>query len=360
MRIPYVEPIFFAPDSLPQRALTNDKKTKKFEALAAEYTGAKYAVATSSGTIALYITYRALCLRLKNIAMPAYTWRSTAEAAHMANAMPVFVDIDESFCLDGGKIAGKVGAICVVDCFGCPADYDQLLAICGKQSIPLIVDSAHSFGAKYKSNKIGQYGVHCYSFSPTKVIVANEGGLVTCNDSNLAEELISLRRWAGRMTEFNAACALEGLKRLPFTLEKKAEIANGYRTFALDHGFVTQNIPAHCRSTHKDVAIVCNGGQERDALKRHLEAAGIETKVYFLPANRLIMGPFAQGNLRITEKIYQQSLCLPSWPGADQSYILGKIDNFSRKRLCRVGKQPRTNISTESEILPLFSKAAFS
>ena len=337
--IPYVNPenVFVHSSTVPDRILTDGPIVRKFEELAAQYTGAKYAVACSSGTIALYCVYRSLGLAGKKIAMPSYTWRSTAEAALMANAEPVFVDIDpETLCIEHNNIP-KSDAVVAIDCFGNPAPYDLLQLRCPGH-IRLIVDSAHSFGSLYCGEKIGKYGIHCYSLSPTKVLVANEGGLITCNDASLADELRQLRRWAGRMTEYNAACAILGLKKLPEIIAEKKRIAEKYRQFFHDVGWDTQKIHAEDSSTFKDVIAILSAHADRNNLKRHLENCEIETRIYFWPCHTL--GHFhADRELVHTNDVYARSICLPSWPGVDQEYVLKCLGEFAKRRqqLCQAG-----------------------
>ena len=152
--IPYVNPekIFKAPEKYKaSRILSNDRNVRELEKRAAEYTGAKYAVATSSGTMALYCVYRALGLAGKRVYMPSFTWRSTAESAIMAGAKPCFCDItDSDFCLDPDAVTPQFNdcaALCANDCFGAPANYAELEKICALSQMPFIIDSASAFGA---------------------------------------------------------------------------------------------------------------------------------------------------------------------------------------------------------------------
>ncbi len=272
--------------------------------------------------MALYIAFRVLDIRGKNIVVPAFTWRSTAEAAIMAGGTPIFADIEEktlTLYLDVLGFGFKSDIICVNDCFGCPSDYQKL----EESGYSIIYDSASAFGATYWKKPIGMLGIHCFSLSPTKVLTANEGGLVTCNDENFADELKDLRRWAGRMTEFNASCALEGLKYLPETLIKKRKIVEKYHEFAINQGWQVQEVPEDRESTYKDCIVILPDMQERDSLRDYLEAAGVETRIYFTPTNEYLRGvDYYAGNLSITEDIHSRGLCLPCWSGVDQEFIL--------------------------------------
>lgn len=319
------------------KILSNGPLVREFEEKAAEYLGAKYAIATCSGTMALYIMYRALNLRGKRIAMPAYTWRSTAEAAIMAGARPIFFDVfEDNFCLNYRKLRDKVFDIIIVnDCFGHPADYEEL----SQFGVRVLSDSASAFGARYKGKKLGEFGTRIFSLSPTKHMTANEGGLITSNDESFADEAKKVRRWAGRMTEYNATCALHGLKFQADILEEKAEIAINYRAMAVNLGYSFQKQSGGVEGTNKDFVLVLNSKQGRDVLKEHLEAAGIETRIYFTPAN-LFLKPdqFDSWNLDVTERLWNTTLCLPSWPGVDQDYIIKVVERFYECQLLRKQK----------------------
>lgn len=355
-KISYVNPanIFRnAANYRPEKIISNGRIVQEFEEKAAEKLQSKYAVACSSGTIALFCVWESLGVRGKAILMPSFTWRSTADAARMSGATPFFVDIDpKTMCFDLDVAAllesganTQIAAICAVDVFGCPADYDLL----EKLSTPYVIDSAHSFGSKFRGDGIGKYGIHCFSLSPTKVLIANEGGLITCNDASLAESLKTVRRWAGRMTEYNAACALEGLKNLDNVIVEKNRIAEFYRGMCAKLDLQCQEIPDHCSSTYKDFIVVCHSQSERDALKDTLEkTGGIETKIYFEPAHKIEKFKYCPKTpLYETEEIFNRSLCLPSWVGIDCKYVASVVEKhfIERTTIC-----PGTICQTNSAI----------
>lgn len=367
--IPYTNPVnvIRRPRDISNTILAKGPVTQRFEKAAAVHLGSKFAIATGSGTISLYCVYRALGLRGKKIIMPSFTWRSTAEAALMAGAIPVFCDIEQdTFCIDPEKVGvryadggGDISAVVAVDCFGCPAEYDALLK--ASSNAPLIVDSAHSFGATYRGHGIGHYGIHCFSLSPTKVLTSGEGGLITCNDENLAEELRDMRSWAGRMTEYNAGCALDGLKNLPNVLASKTKIFANYSRYAKQRGWQIQQVSARHTSTCKDVIVVLETGAERDALQAHLAAAGIETKVYFVPCHTMPhFSSYDRDEIAVTTDLFRRSLCLPSWRGMNQEYVFSVLDKIKEKTLCPVGMNRKTNTDTESATPAYSSREAFS
>lgn len=351
MKIQYVNPIgTFAQGDAPRNGiLTDGPIVREFESRAAERLGAKFAIACSSGTIALFCLFRVLGLAGKEIIMPAFTWRSTAEAAKMAGARIVFADIDaNTFLLDVDQvdelITDSTGAVCAVDCFGLPADYYSLSGICARHNIPLIGDSAHAFGATYHDKPLGEFGLHCYSFSPTKVLVGNEGGLITCNDSGLADELRQTRRWAGRMAEYNASCLLAGLKSLDRVIDQKREIFEKYAAMAARIGIETQFMPIGRESTNKDVCLLFDSQSDRDELQSCLLAEGVETRTYFTPATQFCGEPprgYIAGDLKVTNEVYSRSLCVPSWPSVDVDFIVSLIESHFCRHTVTAGKESK-------------------
>jgi len=339
MKIDYVNPLQVfknAKDYIPERILSNGRRVIEFEEKAAEYLGSRYAVATSSCTIALFCIWEVLGISGKKVLLPSYTWRSTADAIRMAGGIPVFGEVDTTLCLSRKKcykteciIETCVEAVCVTEAFGCPARYEDL----EKLTVPYVIDAAHSFGSLYRGEKIGKYGIHAFSLSPTKVLISNEGGLITCNDVNLANELKDVRRWAGRMSEYNAACALEGLKTLSDTIFEKQKIARRYRDFAQSVGWQIQEINPNNSSTFKDVIFILKSEDERDKLKVHLENAGIETKIYFVPAHTIKQYRNSESmNLDFTSHLFHSSLCIPSWVGIDQDYVMTELQKFVERK----------------------------
>ncbi|HXB12327.1 MAG TPA: DegT/DnrJ/EryC1/StrS family aminotransferase, partial [Bacteroidia bacterium] len=133
------------------------------------------------------------------------TWVSTANVILYCQAKPVFVDIDPiTFNLDTSqlksKITSKTKAIIPVHLFGLCADMDAIKEIA--QNIPLIEDGACAAGAAYKNTPAGGLGtIGCFSFHPRKSVTTGEGGMLTTNDSKLAEKLEQLRNHGASISE---------------------------------------------------------------------------------------------------------------------------------------------------------------
>lgn len=161
----------------------------RFEEKFAEFHDAKYCISTSSGTTALWVALKAAGVKAGDeVIVPPYTFIATASAVLMANAVPIFVDIDENtFNIDPelieDAITGKTKAIMPVHIAGNPVDMDRILSIGIKHNIPIIEDAAQAHGAEWKNNKVGALGTGgIFSFQTSKNMSAGEGGAIVSNN----------------------------------------------------------------------------------------------------------------------------------------------------------------------------------
>ena len=175
-------------------------KIEEFERLMADYIGVKYAVAVSSGTAALHLIIKALGIgEGDEVLVPSFTFVASVNAILYERAIPVFVDINpETYTLDPKdlekKITSRTKAIMVVDIFGHPAEWDEILEIAQKYNLKVIDDSCEALGAEYKGKKIGTFGdASAFAFYPNKQITTGEGGIIVTNDTKIAELCRSMR-----------------------------------------------------------------------------------------------------------------------------------------------------------------------
>ena len=162
---------------------------KAFEDQFAEFQDAKYCIATSSGTNALWVALKAGGVSAGDeVIIPPYTFIATASAVLMANAVPVFVDIDpETFNIDPGliekAITERTKVIMPVHIAGNPADMDRINDIAKKYDITVIEDAAQAHGAEWDGVKVGALvsgGI--FSFQSSKNMNSGEGGAIISND----------------------------------------------------------------------------------------------------------------------------------------------------------------------------------
>lgn len=229
----------------------NGPKEVMFNKMFAEYTGTEYAISAVNGTVTLQLALEALGIGYGDeVILPGITWQATAATIIDVNATPVLVDVcEDTWCIDPkaieAAITTKTKAIVPVHLYGSFADMDAILDIAKKHNLFIIEDCAHKHGGEWKGKKAGSIGdIGSFSFQLSKHLTAGEGGTLTTNNHELAEKMDALRncgrrpegeeykdvdKGAGvysdegnfiqsgnyRITEFQAAILIEGLKRLP-------------------------------------------------------------------------------------------------------------------------------------------------
>ncbi len=221
---------------------------RKFEEEFASYVGSKYAIAVSSGTAALHVALISLGVGPGDeVAVPSYTFYSTASSVILSGARPVFIDVDiRTGTMDPGDLASKiterVRAVIPVHIHGHPADLDSIREVIGEKEIYVLEDSAQAHGALYKGSKVGSLGeAGAFSFYPTKNMTTGEGGIITTDDEYVYERARAIRdqgqvskyehHYIGfnyRMTEINAAIGIVQLRKLDKFNARRKEIASIY------------------------------------------------------------------------------------------------------------------------------------
>jgi len=175
--------------------LASGPRTKQFEKEFAKYIGVEHAIAVTNGTVALDVALKALNLGPGDeVITSAFSFIASGNCILFQNAKPVFADIDpRTFNIDPSdvaeKITSKTKALIPVHMFGQPAKMDALKEIAEDNRIFLVEDAAQAHGAEYKGQKAGSIGnMGCFSFYATKNMTAGEGGIITTNDTELAEK----------------------------------------------------------------------------------------------------------------------------------------------------------------------------
>lgn len=174
--------------------ITSGPKTAEFEGNLAKYCNTNHAVALNSATAGLELILKVLNISGDDeVITTPYTFAATSNVLVHRGIKPTFVDVKkDSFLIDVEKIydaiTPKTRAIITVDIAGVPVDYDavkEVLKAKNREDIILISDSAHSFGATYKGEKVGgQFDFHVFSFHAVKNLTTAEGGAITYNDNN--------------------------------------------------------------------------------------------------------------------------------------------------------------------------------
>lgn len=320
------------------RLLTNSSKVRELEAKAAAYVGVKHAVAVSSCTSGLMLVWRAYDLQ-GEVIVPSFTFSATGVALQWNGLRPRFVDIDEqTLNVDPARVEEAIGpetlGIMGVHIWGNPAVPDRLEAIARARGLKLVFDSAHGLGARFRGRAVGQFGdAEIFSLSPTKLVVAGEGGLVATNDDELARRIRVGRDYGNpgnydleypglnaRMGEFNAVLGMRSLDQVEGNLARRQRLAELYRDrLGRLPGIRFQTITPQSTSSYIAFGIILDAaafGLSRDQLAKALDAEGITTRKYYVPVlhhQRIFASyrPMYDGRLPITERVSANVLCLP-------------------------------------------------
>ena len=171
----------------------------RFEEEFARFQDSKYAVAVANGSIALYIALKACDIKLGDeVIVPSYTFQATAISVLLANAIPVFSDIDPStynICHESVEslIGDKTKAVIAVHLGGQPANMSKLKEICNRNGLILIEDAAQAHGAEWKGKKVGSIGdAGIFSFQSSKNMTAGEGGTIVTNSDAIYEKAVAI------------------------------------------------------------------------------------------------------------------------------------------------------------------------
>ena len=320
--------------------ITNSTWVQEFESQVAEYLGVKHVVAVNSCTGGLMLAWRAQKLQ-GQVVLPSFTFPATAHALIWNGFTPRFADIDpDTLNLDTASVEEAIGpdtvGILAVHTFGNPATPDKLEAIAKTHGLKLVFDSAHAIGSTYQGRPVGAFGdAEVFSLSPTKLVVAAEGGLVTTDDDELARQIRIGRDYgnpgnydtelvglSARMEEINAVIAIRSLEALEENLLNRRRLADLYQA-RLDRlpGLRFQKIAPKSRTTYKDFPIIVDPqtfGVTRDELGTALAAEGITTRKYFYPPvhEQQSLQAYNQsytGILPGTKDVSRNILCVPMY-----------------------------------------------
>src|SRR5207248_10778072 len=177
------------------------KECEAFEAELAKYVGTKHAVLASSWTAAGFLLHRAMELkRGDEILVPSHTAFPTIEPMIHFGAKPVFIDINETYCLDvdllEASITSRTVGILPVHLYGHPANLDRIFEITQKHCLWVIEDCAQAHGARFKDKRVGSMGVAgAFSFFSSKNrTVMGDGGFITTQGDPPADKMRMLRK----------------------------------------------------------------------------------------------------------------------------------------------------------------------
>jgi len=304
------------------------KFVDRFEVMMAEYTGAKYAIATVNGIAALHIALQLVGVdKDSEVITQPLSFIATCNAISYCGAKPIFIDVDrhtmglspESLLLflqeqteqraDGcyNKTTGnRISAVLPMHTFGHPCRIDDIAVICYEHNIFLVEDAAESLGSFYKNKHTGTFGrIGIFSFNGNKTITAGGGGMIVTNDEVLAKRAKHITTTAKiphayefihdeigynyRLPNINAALGCAQMETLDEILKNKRELALAYERFfaGKDINFVKE--PKNAKANYWLNAVILQNKKTSDKFLKITNDAGIMTRPIWRLMNRLEM-----------------------------------------------------------------------
>ena len=344
--------------------LTMGERVAEFEKAFAVFTGAKYAIATNSGTSSLEIILRSIGVAGKTVIVPSNTMMASPAAVVHAGGRVIFVDCErENLQLDPKdlkrKLRGDTKAVMLVHIGGIisPAFY-EIKEICDKNGVVLIEDAAHAHGATIDGKQAGTLGLAgSFSFYPTKVIVTAEGGMITTNNEDIYRKSISLRdhgrtpddpnnhveigyNW--RFSELHAVLGIQQMKKAKKILEERRKIAGWYDSkLEGTKGIKKVKIPANVKSSYYKYIVFLDDNIDREMIKKTLKdkySMSLTGEVYShpchsQPAFKKYPGTVANDpadTFPQTEYVARKHICLPIYPGLTEAEVDYIVDSLKK------------------------------
>lgn len=349
-------------EALESNWLTTGPRVQEFENAFAESTGARYAVALSSGTAALHAAMFAAGVGKRpndEVIVPAITFVATANAAVYLGAKPVFADVDPNTVLIdpldvARKITPNTRAIVAMDYGGQPCDYAALQAIADQHQLILISDACHSLGGSVDAKPVGSLAdFTCFSLHPVKQITSGEGGVVVTGNSQAARAIKSFRNhgittdhrqrelaaqhqyametlgFNYRLNDMQCALGLSQLGKLTRFTVRRNDVARFYKTLIDPIPYL--DVPAtRAGAGHAYHLFVVRWnsdltGVSRDQAFESMRCRGIGVNVHYQP---VYQHPFYQqrygdqtGCCPNAERVYTEILSLPIFPQITEADI---------------------------------------
>ncbi|RXI73142.1 hypothetical protein DP127_05650 [Clostridium tetani] len=218
--------------------ISSGEKVKEFEQQVSKYIGVKNGIATSSGTMSVVFSLKALDIKKGDeVIIPTYLCPCILEAVLAVEATPVLCDVDTEWILSKKTVEPHITtntkAIIVPHICGISVKIEDLLEF----GIPIIEDIAQAFGGMLNNRKIGTYGDFTVcSFGAIKCLTTGEGGMVLTNNDEMCEKIRKFKVFSP-MSDIQAMLGISQLKMYDFFLERRKKIANMYlKEFSIFEG----------------------------------------------------------------------------------------------------------------------------
>lgn len=373
-RIPFNKPSFagnearYIAEAIERGHISGDGHfTKACHALLEELLGVPKVLLTTSCTHALEMAGLMLDLRPGDeVIVPSFAFVTTVNAFALRGAKPIFADVRaDTLNLDERTLERHIGprtkAIVVLHYAGVACEMDPILEIAARRKIPIIEDNAHGLFAKYRGRLLGTFGaLATQSFHETKNFTCGEGGALLINDRARVERAEIIREKGTNRSRFLrgqvhkytwvdvgssylpsdllAAFLLAQLEARETIQRRRADIWNRYArelaSWARSIGATLPTVPAHCEQSFHMFYLLLRSQEQREALIKHLEAAGILAVFHYLPLHQSEMGKKLggkDGDCPVTEDISSRLLRLPFFnrlSEAEQGQVISTLLAF--------------------------------
>ena len=320
---------------------------ERFEQGFADLMDAEHCVSCANGTDALYIAMKALGAGPGDeVIVPAMSWISTSETVSQTGAKVVFCDVDPvthtlDVALAETLITERTVGIIPVHLYGFPADMPALMALAEAKGLWVLEDCAQAHLATIEGQKVGTFGTAAtFSFYPGKNLGAmGDAGAITTSDKALGDHMAKFARHGGlrkgeheieginsRLDGLQAAVLNLKLERLARWTARRRDIARAYLDAFADLPF--QRPPQReGLDSAWHLFVVCT--DERDALKAHLQASGVQTAINYpvaLPLLPCYRGSAPQpARFPHAQKLGETCLSLPLFPEMTEAQIARAI-----------------------------------
>lgn len=321
----------------------------QFENMMAEFTGTRYAVATSSGTTALHISLILAGVQQGDyVIVPNLTFIASLNSVKYTGASPILVDVkedtwqmdmdllesfleSETVSRDGVRVHAKdnrvVRAIMPVHVLGNMVDMVRLMALAEKYQLTIIEDATEALGSYYDKKHSGSFGLlGCFSYNGNKIITTGGGGMIVTNDEQLAKKAKHLTTQAKadpfeyyhdeigynyRLVNVLAAMGVAQMEQLPGFISRKKEIDSFYKERLGGTGDIQfQSIDA---KVDPNCWLFTFRTSEQKKVLKVLNDNKMQSRPFWVPMNQLPMFRdelYVSGN-DICGKVYSECLSIP-------------------------------------------------
>jgi len=329
------------------------KYVNLFEEKIKDFTGAKYAIATTNGSAALHLSLVLAGVKRDELVITQpLTFIATCNAISYIGAQPLFIDVDlktkglspsklEDFLKNNTKkdstgnlfhsASGKRIAACVpMHTFGHPVEIEELVRICAAYNIPLIEDAAESIGSLSNGIQTGRFGLMgTFSFNGNKTITCGGGGMIVTDNDEIglmAKHLSTQSKiphpwnfehdnigYNYRLPNLNAAMACAQVEQLDAFIKNKRELATLYSNFFKNRAIDFVSEPENCASNYWLNAVLVKDLKERDSFLEFTNKNNVMTRpVWTLMTKLEMFKDSIKGNIENAEWLEDRLVNIPS------------------------------------------------